>query len=97
MWPHRDDLCTTAGLPRQRQLANGYFSKKFAPGTHLQFVLLGEASHGTHDFYQTRADITHMLVKERGFSAGKPVTWLLCPFEDIWWILCVLNLSLTHL
>ncbi|GAB4820204.1 hypothetical protein N2152v2_007250 [Parachlorella kessleri] len=34
-----------------------------------QFVLLGEASHGTHDFYQMRADITQLLVKERGFSA----------------------------
>lgn len=32
-------------------------------------VLLGEASHGTHEFYQARADITRRLVAERGFNA----------------------------
>jgi erythromycin esterase-like protein len=34
-----------------------------------RFVLLGEASHGTHDFYHTRAQITERLIKEQGFSA----------------------------
>src|SRR5437773_10221691 len=34
-----------------------------------RFVLLGEASHGTHDFYHERAQITERLVKERGFTA----------------------------
>lgn len=34
-----------------------------------RFVLLGEASHGTHDFYQTRAQITERLITEKGFSA----------------------------
>jgi erythromycin esterase-like protein len=32
-------------------------------------VLLGEGSHGTHDFYQTRADITRRLIAEKGFTA----------------------------
>src|SRR5687768_14254482 len=32
-------------------------------------VLIGEASHGTHEFYQERADITRRLILERGFSA----------------------------
>jgi erythromycin esterase-like protein len=32
-------------------------------------VLLGEASHGTHDFYQARADITRRLIAEKGFTA----------------------------
>jgi hypothetical protein len=31
-----------------------------------KFVLLGEASHGTHEFYQTRAEITKRLITERG-------------------------------
>jgi len=31
--------------------------------------LLGEASHGTHEFYQTRAEITERLITEKGFSA----------------------------
>src|SRR5260370_36127834 len=33
------------------------------------FVLLGEASHGTHAFYSTRAAITERLIKEKGFQA----------------------------
>jgi erythromycin esterase-like protein len=32
-------------------------------------VLLGEATHGTHDFYELRARITQALIEERGFSA----------------------------
>jgi erythromycin esterase-like protein len=32
-------------------------------------VLLGEASHGTHEFYRERARITRRLVAERGFGA----------------------------
>src|SRR5207302_3386408 len=33
------------------------------------FVLLGEASHGTHEFYSTRAEITKRLIREKGFQA----------------------------
>lgn len=34
-----------------------------------RFVLLGEASHGTHEFYRERAQITKRLIEEKGFSA----------------------------
>jgi erythromycin esterase-like protein len=34
-----------------------------------RFVLLGEASHGTHEFYKARAEITQRLISEKGFSA----------------------------
>ena len=34
-----------------------------------RFILLGEASHGTHEFYRERAQITKRLIKEKGFSA----------------------------
>jgi len=34
-----------------------------------RFVLLGEASHGTHEFYQERARITQRLISEEGFTA----------------------------
>ncbi len=34
-----------------------------------RLVLIGEASHGTHDFYRERARITRRLIEERGFSA----------------------------
>jgi erythromycin esterase-like protein/predicted phosphoribosyltransferase len=32
-------------------------------------VLLGEASHGTHEFYRERAFITRRLIEEHGFAA----------------------------
>jgi erythromycin esterase-like protein len=31
-------------------------------------VMIGEASHGTHEFYQQRAEITKRLIKEKGFD-----------------------------
>lgn len=34
-----------------------------------RFVLIGEASHGTHEFYRERAQITKRLIAEKGFSA----------------------------
>jgi erythromycin esterase-like protein len=34
-----------------------------------RFVLLGEATHGTHEFYRVRAEITRRLVEEKGFTA----------------------------
>jgi erythromycin esterase-like protein len=33
-----------------------------------RFVLLGEASHGTHEFYKARAEITKRLIAEKGFN-----------------------------
>lgn len=33
------------------------------------YVLIGEASHGTHEFYRTRAELTRRLVQELGFNA----------------------------
>jgi erythromycin esterase-like protein len=34
-----------------------------------RFVLIGEASHGTHEFYRERAQITKRLIVEKGFTA----------------------------
>jgi erythromycin esterase-like protein len=34
-----------------------------------RFVLLGEATHGTHEFYAERARITQRLISEKGFTA----------------------------
>jgi erythromycin esterase-like protein/predicted phosphoribosyltransferase len=34
-----------------------------------RLVLLGEATHGTHEFYRERAFITRRLIVEKGFSA----------------------------
>jgi erythromycin esterase-like protein len=35
---------------------------------NARFVLLGEATHGTHEFYSERATITKRLIAEKGFS-----------------------------
>src|SRR5689334_18272976 len=32
-------------------------------------VMIGEASHGTHEFYRERAFITQRLIAEKGFAA----------------------------
>ncbi len=34
-----------------------------------RLVLIGEASHGTHEFYRLRAEITKRLIAEKGFNA----------------------------
>src|SRR5437660_1962950 len=34
-----------------------------------RFCLLGEATHGTHEFYRERAQITKRLITEKGFTA----------------------------
>jgi erythromycin esterase-like protein len=34
-----------------------------------RFVLIGEASHGTHEFYRIRAQISKLLIAQHGFSA----------------------------
>ena len=45
----------------------------YDPLIHLiddaRFVLIGEASHGTHEFYRERAQITKRLITEKGFTA----------------------------
>jgi erythromycin esterase-like protein len=36
------------------------------PASHL--VLIGEATHGTHEFYRIRAELTRALIERRGFT-----------------------------
>ena len=45
-----------------------------------KIVMLGEATHGTHEFYEARADITKRLIEELGFNgvaveADWPDSW----------------------
>lgn len=35
-----------------------------------RFVCIGEASHGTEDFYRFRAEVTKLLIEERGFMVS---------------------------
>ncbi len=36
---------------------------------NARFVLPGEASHGTREFYRMRAEVTRRLIMEKGFNA----------------------------
>jgi erythromycin esterase-like protein len=40
-----------------------------ASAADARFVLIGEASHGTHEFYAWRAAVTRRLIEEQGFCA----------------------------
>ncbi len=61
-----------AAIEQQAIIINGGDSD-YAPLLDLvgdkRFVLLGEASHGTHEFYVERAKITQKLIIEKGFNA----------------------------
>ena len=45
------------------------FEPLLARARGRRFVLLGEATHGTHEFYATRAEITRRLILEQGCVA----------------------------
>jgi erythromycin esterase-like protein/predicted phosphoribosyltransferase len=49
--------------------ASGDYDPLIERAAGLRFVLLGEASHGTHEFYRERAEITRRLIVEAGFTA----------------------------
>jgi erythromycin esterase-like protein len=53
---------TIAGVPQDYDALLGMIGD-------ARFVLLGEASHGTHEFYRERSRITRRLISEKGFSA----------------------------
>ncbi|MFZ3179732.1 MAG: erythromycin esterase family protein [Methylocystis silviterrae] len=45
-----------------------HFGEHFARFGDAQVVLLGEATHGTSEFYRARAAITRELVRNHGFT-----------------------------
>jgi erythromycin esterase-like protein len=61
-----DDLRTVAHVLRGERSDHNALLGLVA---EAPFVLLGEGSHGTHDFYHERAEITKRLITEKGFSA----------------------------
>lgn len=77
------DHSTVAPLPSARQTAQAIanaceplptleeeeaFGAQFDRFGEAKMVLLGEASHGTSEFYRARAAITQRLIKHHGFS-----------------------------
>jgi erythromycin esterase-like protein len=62
------EIISGAAIPIQTRDAGDFDALIEAVGDS-RFVLLGEASHGTHEFYRTRAQITERLIAEKGFNA----------------------------
>src|SRR5882672_10908894 len=64
---HRD---ASTIVEAARRVSNaGDYDRLVELAGDAQFVLIGEASHGTHDFYATRAELTRRLIAEKGFRA----------------------------
>jgi erythromycin esterase-like protein len=55
------------GALRFEPVADGMLPLLDAIGD-ASMVLIGEASHGTHEFYEARAELTKALISTRGFS-----------------------------
>jgi erythromycin esterase-like protein len=51
----------------QAAAESGDLDSLIATAGDRAFVLIGEASHGTHEFYATRADLTRRLIAEKNF------------------------------
>ena len=65
---HADlDMLLHAALPLTGSPAD--FDALIERAVNRSFVLIGEASHGTHEFYRVRAELTKRLIREHGFSA----------------------------
>ena len=71
--PRSTELATVAEAVRKTAHPITGAARDYDPLLDLigdaRFVLLGEASHGTHDFYHERAQITERLINEKGFTA----------------------------
>jgi erythromycin esterase-like protein len=67
--PHRVAVVRDAARPLPEAGDDAEFDELLGAIGDARFVLLGEASHGTHEFYTARARITRRLIAERGFDA----------------------------
>ncbi|RKH51707.1 erythromycin esterase family protein [Corallococcus interemptor] len=69
---HRDDGLLVRALAESVRPLRGT-REDFDPLMELvgeaQCVLIGEATHGTHEFYRLRALLTRRLIEEKGFNA----------------------------
>jgi erythromycin esterase-like protein len=54
---------------RLQPLTEGGYDLLLRRAADARFVLLGEASHGTQEFYRERAEITKRLIAEQGLTA----------------------------
>ncbi|MGH4009112.1 MAG: erythromycin esterase family protein [Pseudonocardiaceae bacterium] len=60
-------IIRSAAMPIENGMPPEDTFLEFVGDAHL--VLIGEASHGTHEFYAARANMTQCLIEHRGFCA----------------------------
>lgn len=65
--PPATDLISEAAEPLP-ELDNPMFAATFDRFADARVVLLGEATHGTSEFYRARAQITRRLIERHGFN-----------------------------
>jgi erythromycin esterase-like protein len=64
LWPGQHEL-----LREMKPLDEGAYDWLLERIGDVPIVMIGEASHGTHEFYRERALITRRLIEEKGFTA----------------------------
>jgi erythromycin esterase-like protein/predicted phosphoribosyltransferase len=67
--PQASDSLDADGAVHRLTGARTDFDSLLARAEDVRHVLLGEASHGTHEFYRERAEITKRLIIEGGCTA----------------------------
>lgn len=60
-----NDAAVIAGVARALT-SNADYDSLVGMAGEAQCVLIGEASHGTHEFYAIRAALTRRLIEEKG-------------------------------
>src|SRR3954451_22094498 len=65
-----DVIDTISAAARPLRGASDDFDPLMDAIGEAHFVLIGEASHGTHDFYLARAHTSQQLIEEKGFNAA---------------------------
>src|SRR5688500_14735910 len=58
---------TVATVARPLDGTDDDFTSALELANDRRFVLIGEASHGTHEFYRLRAELTKRLIQQQGF------------------------------
>jgi len=66
--PDELDTITKASIPLHKLKEENYRPILDAIGPNTSIVMIGEASHGTEEFYEMRADITRRLITDHGFQ-----------------------------
>lgn len=65
---HHTPYAAVSALATRLEGSPGDYDSLLAMAAGKRFVLLGEATHGTREFYRMRADITQRLIDELGFD-----------------------------